>query len=212
MRKMNEDDFSGMVQFFDQMAQTEWLSTVHDQLKKWTGSWNGKSVCDVGCGPGRILMRGIGEARELTGVDLSPEMIKAAKQNLGDRATLLTGDAYALPFSDDSFDLTLSTCVMFLLPEPEKGISEMIRVTKPSGKVAMLNPARKMCVEEAERYADSHDMQGFEKETLLKWSNVSTRRHRYEPNQLSSFLKDFGLNSIEHHEVLDGLALVTVGK
>lgn len=211
MRKMSEDDFNGMVPFFDQMAQTNWLSYVHDALKGWSGPWQGKSICDVGCGTGRILMRGIGEAGKLTGVDLSPEMIKMAKQNLGNNATLLVGDAYELPFDADTFDLTLSTCVMFLLPEPEKGIAEMIRITKPGGKVTMLNPALKMSIEEAEKYADSYDIEGFERETLMKWSNISTRRHRYEPDQLSALLKEHGVRSIEHHEVLDGLALVTVG-
>ncbi|HET7579634.1 MAG TPA: methyltransferase domain-containing protein [Bacillales bacterium] len=208
---MSEADFKDLVSFFDAMAQTRWLSGVHDQLKDWTGSWSGKSVLDVGCGPGRILMRGVGEAEKLTGVDLSPEMIEMAKQNLGDNAALLTGDAYDLPFDDNTFDICLSTCVMFLLPEPEKGIAEMVRVTNAGGTIAMLNPAVKMDEAHAEEYCDQHGISGFEKETLLKWSHVSTLRHRYTSEQLSSILKNHGLQNLEHHEVLDGLALVTVG-
>ncbi|HET7578840.1 MAG TPA: class I SAM-dependent methyltransferase [Bacillales bacterium] len=209
---MSEKDFNNMADFFDKMAQTRWLSEVHDQLKNWTGTWNGKSVLDVGCGPGRILKRGIGETGQLTGIDLSSEMIKKAEQNLKGNAELLLGDAYELPFADSSFDISLSTCVMFLLPEPEKGISEMARVTKRDGIMAMLNPAEKMDPEHAGEYAEKNGMTGFEKETLLKWSDVSTLRHRYTGEQLSSILKKHGIHQTEHHEVLDGLALVTVGR
>ncbi|HEU5140425.1 MAG TPA: class I SAM-dependent methyltransferase [Bacillales bacterium] len=208
---MSEKDFDGMADFFDKMAQTRWLSEVHDQLKNWTGTWSGQSVLDVGCGPGRILKRGIGEAAQLTGVDLSPEMIKKAEQNLDSHAELLLGDAYDLPFGNNSFDISLSTCVMFLLPEPEKGISEMARVTKGVGTIAMLNPSQQMDPQHAERYADKNEMTGFEKETLLKWSDVSTLRHRYTGEQLSFILKKHGVRKTEHHEVLDGLAIVTIG-
>lgn len=211
MRKMSEADFNDMVSFFDQMAQTDWLSKVHDQLKGHTSPWKGKSVLDVGCGTGRILFRGMDEAESLNGVDLSPEMIKAAKQLLGKKANLSVADAYELPFDADQFDISLSTCVMFLLPEPEKGISEMVRVTKPVGTIAMLNPSQKMGLESAEVYAEQHEMDGFEKETLMKWSNISTRRHRYDPDEFSSLLAEFGVRRVEHHEVLDGLALVTIG-
>ncbi|HET7616368.1 MAG TPA: class I SAM-dependent methyltransferase, partial [Bacillales bacterium] len=183
---------------------------VHDHLKEQTGSWHGKSVLDVGCGPGRILMRGLGEAAALTGVDLSPEMIKAARRNLGGAASLVTGDAYDLPFAENTFDIALSTCVLFLLPEPEKGISEMIRVTNDGGVVAMLNPSRQMDPEHAEQYCSKHGIEGFERETLVKWSNVSTRRHRYGSDQLTGILTESGAEMVTHEEVLDGLAIITV--
>lgn len=211
MRKMSETDFNDLVAFFDQMAQTKWLSGIHDTLKRHTGTWCGKSILDVGCGTGRILQRGMNEARSLTGIDLSPEMIKAARSLLGDQADLFVGDACELPFEAVSFDLSLSTCVMFLLPEPEKGIAEMARVTKSGGMIAMLNPSQDMGIETAESYAERYQMNGFEKEALMKWSNVSTRRHRYEPDALSSILSKHGFGDMEHYKVLDGLALVTVG-
>ncbi|HET7627060.1 MAG TPA: class I SAM-dependent methyltransferase, partial [Bacillales bacterium] len=78
--------------------------------------------------------------------------------------------------------------------------------------VGMLNPSRKMDVENAEAYSERHEMDGFERETLLKWSNVSTRRHRYDSEQLTTVLEEAGASEIEHHEVLDGLAIVTVAK
>ncbi|HET7522079.1 MAG TPA: methyltransferase domain-containing protein [Bacillales bacterium] len=208
---MSEADFNDMVAFFDKMAQTAWLSGVHDRLKRWSGDWKGQSILDVGCGTGRLLLRGADEAERLVGVDLSSEMIKTARHNLGNNAELFVGDAYELPLDDDTFDISVSTCVMFLLPEPEKGVSEMARVTKAGGTLAMLNPGERMERENVEAYCRNHGVEGFEKEAFLKWSDVSKRRHRYTAEQLSTMLHDHGIKTVEHHEVLDGLALVTVG-
>ncbi len=215
MRKMQGEEFDSLVSFFDDMARTKWLGAVHDELKQASGSWEEKSVLDVGCGTGRLLLRGVEEASMLTGVDLSSEMIKASKQNFfflnrSNKSHFSEGDACKLAFEDDSFDLSLSTCVMFLLPEPEAGMKEMIRVTKKGGKVVMLNPSLQMDQMAAFSYAKKHNMSGFEQTSLLKWSNVSTKRHRYSPDQLSEKLKGLGAKETKHVEVLDGLAIITV--
>ena len=46
------------------------------------------------------------------------------------------GDACALPFADGEFDYTLSMLVVQFIPQPEKAISELRRVTRPGGTVA----------------------------------------------------------------------------
>lgn len=217
MRKMNGEEFDELVSFFDGMARTSWLGHVHDTLKEKTGSWKDKTVLDVGCGTGRLLLRGADEAAKLTGVDLSSEMIKASTQNFffhnrSEKGEFLIADACDLPFENEKFDLALSTCVMFLLPEPEAGISEMIRVLKNSGTLGMLNPSRKMNQMEAFQYCKEHGISGFEQTAMLKWANVSTRRHRYTSDQLTYLLEESGLKEVQHDEVLDGLAIITSAK
>lgn len=217
MRKMQGEEFDSLVSFFDDMARTKWLGAVHDELKQASGSWEEKSILDVGCGTGRLLLRGVEEARMLTGVDLSSEMVKASKQNFfflnrSNKSHFSEGDACNLTFEDDTFDLSLSTCVMFLLPEPEAGMKEMLRVTKEGGRMVMLNPSLQMDQMAAFEYAKKHGMSGFEQTSLLKWSNVSTRRHRYTPEQLSEKLKGLGAKETKHVEVLDGLAIITVAE
>jgi SAM-dependent methyltransferase len=51
-------------------------------------------------------------------------------------AEFLRGDAMALPFPADRFDVAVMALVVFFLPDPAKGISEMRRVTGPGGTVA----------------------------------------------------------------------------
>ena len=213
MRKMTGEEFDQLVDFFDGMVLTRWLSNVHTELKKLTGKWTGLSVLDVGCGTGRLLLRGIDEAEHVTGVDISREMIQSCIDNTkgySKKASFFVCDACELPFNDHSFDLSLSTCVLFLLPEPELGIKEMFRVTKTGGKIVMLNPAMKMNNEEAHAFSDKYQLTNFEKKTLLQWAKVSTRRHRYDEKQLTLLLQNYGAKSIQHEKVLDGLALITI--
>jgi ubiquinone/menaquinone biosynthesis C-methylase UbiE len=210
---MSGTDFDDLVDFFDAMAQTKWLRAIHDQLKNLSGDWSNKTVLDIGCGTGRLLERGITVASELIGVDLSKEMVEKSRLLLTDgvaKSTLFVGDAYQLPLEDNQVDVALSTCVMFLLPEPQKGLIEMARVVKTGGVAAMLNPSPVMCPESAVKYAELYHMSGFERESLLAWSNVSTKRHRYSDQELNKLLTGLEMTKVQHTSVLDGLATITV--
>jgi ubiquinone/menaquinone biosynthesis C-methylase UbiE len=212
---MSGRDFDDLVDFFDAMAKTSWLSSIHDQLKDLSGSWHEKNILDIGCGTGRLLERGLGEADFLIGIDLSEEMVLKSRtllerQNTLTKSKLIVGDAYFLPIEDNFVDVALSTCVMFLLPEPEKGLIEMLRVVKQDGMMAMLNPSPQMNPETAKKYADLHEITGFERESLLMWSNVSIKRHRYSNADLDQLLMKLKVKKIDHTSVLDGLATITV--
>jgi ubiquinone/menaquinone biosynthesis C-methylase UbiE len=217
LRKMSGEEFDQLVSFFDSMARTSWLSSIHERLIEQSGSWKDAQVLDIGCGTGRLLLKGVEDAQQLTGVDLSSEMIKASQQNFflhnrADKSTFLIADAYDLPFEDGHFDVTLSTCVMFLLPEPEVGLKEMVRVTEAGGTVSMLNPSKKMNQMAAFEYSKANNITGFEQTALLKWSNVSTRKHRYSEEDMTNLLTELGAKDVENTEVLDGLAMITSAK
>ncbi len=215
MRKMPGHEFDELVAFFDQMAQTEWLSEIHWQLIDRSGDWAERDVIDIGCGTGRLLLKNGAAAGSITGIDLSENMIQAANLNaeragMAGKSHFSVGDAYRLPFTTAMFDVALSTCVMFLLPEPEKGIEEMLRVLKPGGRIAMLNPSEKMSPEAIQSVINDRKLTGFEKETLEKWSNVSTKRHRYSQEQLDDMFAYLGATSISHTPVLAGHAYISI--
>ncbi|QOY34406.1 class I SAM-dependent methyltransferase [Anaerobacillus isosaccharinicus] len=217
MKKMEGEDFDQLVRFFDGMATTNWLSSVHKQLKEATGIWKEKKVLDVGCGTGRFLLRGVKEASHVVGIDLSSEMIKACKQTftsheVDEKATFVVGDAYKLPFEDDEFDIAVSTCVLFLLPEPMIAMEEMIRVIKEDGMIAMLNPSLKMNQEEALRYCNDHGLTDFEQKTLLQWSTISTSRHTFSTDQLIDYFTESGAEKVTNIKVLNDLAIITIAK
>jgi ubiquinone/menaquinone biosynthesis C-methylase UbiE len=92
----------------------------------------GKDVLEVGCGTGLVLSRITEFAKSAKGVDLSPGMLEKAKERGLDA---VEGSATDLPFEDNTFDVTCSFKVLAHIPEIDRALSEMARVTKPGGYV-----------------------------------------------------------------------------
>lgn len=92
----------------------------------------GREVLEVGCGTGLVLSRIARFAKHAKGLDLSPGMLEKARAR-GLDVTL--GSATELPFPDCSFDVTCSFKVLAHVPDLEKALSEMARVTRPGGMV-----------------------------------------------------------------------------
>lgn len=101
---------------------------------------DGGTVLDVGTGPGVLLVE-IGRRRpdlRLTGIDLSPDMVEAATRNLrplGERASARTADVTDLPFSDDSFDVVVSSFSLHHWDAPEAAVPELARVLRSGGRL-----------------------------------------------------------------------------
>jgi ubiquinone/menaquinone biosynthesis C-methylase UbiE len=102
----------------------------------------GASVLDVGTGPGVLLVE-LAELRpdlRLTGLDLSADMIAAARRKLvryGDRASAVTGDVADLPFEEASFDLIVSSVSLHHWSQPGDAAAELARVLRPGGVVCV---------------------------------------------------------------------------
>jgi SAM-dependent methyltransferase len=101
----------------------------------------GDQVIDVGCGTGnytRHLAQAAGEGLTV-GLDASETMVAAAAER-SDRANLayLRGDACALPFEDETFDVACSVGVIHMVEEPMVALGEMVRVLAPGGRLVIL--------------------------------------------------------------------------
>lgn len=92
----------------------------------------GKDVLECGCGTGLILERIAGFAKSAKGIDLSPGMLSLAKSRGLD---VCEGSVTALPFNDESFDVTCSFKVLAHVPDIGKALQEMARVTRRGGVV-----------------------------------------------------------------------------
>jgi ubiquinone/menaquinone biosynthesis C-methylase UbiE len=105
----------------------------------------GETVLDVGCGPGsldRWLARYTEGANTITSVDINGYFLReaaaiAAAEGLDDIITFGPGNAEALPFPDNSFDVVMSHTVMEEC-DADLMLGEMIRVAKPGGRVAVM--------------------------------------------------------------------------
>jgi ubiquinone/menaquinone biosynthesis C-methylase UbiE len=116
-----------------------WSRQVGAQFLDWLDLPKGLQCLDVGCGNGaftEVLAAQVAPS-ELTGVDPSTEQIAFAKIRDGARrAQFHVGDAQALPFPNESFDVAIMALVISFVPDPAKAVSEMARVARPGGWVA----------------------------------------------------------------------------
>jgi SAM-dependent methyltransferase len=98
---------------------------------------SGQRALDVGCGPGALtaaLVERLG-GPSVAAVDPSESFVSAVRERLPG-LDVRTASAEELPFPDETFDLALAQLVVQFMTDPEAGVREMARVTRPGGVVA----------------------------------------------------------------------------
>lgn len=124
---------------FSQDKQAE-LKSVH--AERWLAEINqiitikpGMKILDIGTGAGFLAILCQQQGAQVTGIDLSPEMIQSAKQNalrFNMNVNFQVMDAEHLHFDDACFDLVISRNVTWLLPDTKAAYQEWLRVLKPN--------------------------------------------------------------------------------
>jgi len=106
----------------------------------------GDAVLDVGCGAGEVcveLASRVGPQGRVAGVDLSEAMVETARTaatRSGHAIELQVASVFELPFGDGAFDAVRAERVFQHLDDPEAGLREMLRVTRPGGRVMVIDP------------------------------------------------------------------------
>ena len=116
-----------------------WSRLLAPAYITFAGVKNGDRVLDVGTGTGSLAaaVEASMPASEIVGVDPSEGFIVYAQKNAkSPRSHFEVGDAQALKFKDASFDSTLALLVMNFVPDHNKAIAEMRRVTRAQGIVS----------------------------------------------------------------------------
>jgi phosphatidylethanolamine/phosphatidyl-N-methylethanolamine N-methyltransferase len=102
----------------------------------------GEQVLEVGVGTGLCLPMYPGHC-SVTAIDLSEAMLEKAAQRVKEEelknVTLQRMDAGEMTFPDSSFDLVIAAYVVTAVPDYRKLMSEMIRVSRPGGRLVLLN-------------------------------------------------------------------------
>jgi ubiquinone/menaquinone biosynthesis C-methylase UbiE len=101
------------------------------------------TILDVGCGTGTLLsmIRERQKTIQLSGIDLSEEMIRAARAKLQENADLRISDSEDIPFKNASFDLVTCTFSFHHYPNPRAVLLEFRRVLSPGGRLILADPS-----------------------------------------------------------------------
>jgi len=124
----------GQIAKFSETAGEEFVSRI--------GIAPGAKVLDIACGTGNTAIPAAKIGAAVTGVDIASNLLEQARKRADDhkvKARFEEGDAEDLPYPDHSFDVILTMFGAMFAPRPEKVASEMIRVCKPGGTIAMAN-------------------------------------------------------------------------
>ena len=110
-------------------------------LEHMVAGWprRGASLLEVGCGTGFFLESLWQMGFEITGLDLSPGMVKAARSRLGNKAEISVGNGECLPFLHNEFDYTVLWTVLEFCDDPGAMLREAARVSKHGILVGFLN-------------------------------------------------------------------------
>ena len=119
------------------------IRAVADHVVRAAGIHAGERVLDIACGTGNTALMARARGAQVTGVDLTPELLAVARRRAAENERLYggidwkEGDAENLPCADASFDVVVSSCGLMFAPDQKKVAQEVARVTRPGGRIAI---------------------------------------------------------------------------
>ena len=134
-------------------------------------------VLDVACGPGVCLEYFVTEyGVQGSGVDYDATMVEVAEErareaSLSERMHFQHGSLDALPYRDEIFDVVVGELGLTAQADPSSAVGELVRVTKPGGRVVLVQLVWKAPVEEARR-AILSDHLGAHPLMLVEWKRI----------------------------------------
>jgi len=103
---------------------------------------SGERVLDVATGTGNAALAAARRFADVVGIDYVPDLLGLAQARAkaeGLEVEFRYGDAEAIDFADDSFDVVLSACGAMFAPDHQRTADELLRVCRPGGRIGMVN-------------------------------------------------------------------------
>lgn len=192
-----------------------------------TGDLGHAPILDLCTGTGDLALAYDKAARgklKITAADFCPEMLalgekKGAKQKRNDRIEWVEADANQLQFADETYQLVTAAFGLRNVQDTDAGLREMLRVTKPGGKVAILEFT-------TPRWQPFKAFYGWYFRNVLPRIGQAVMRNNsaayeylpesvgafYEYEQLTERMTAAGLKNVRYHPLTFGIATLYVGE
>jgi ubiquinone/menaquinone biosynthesis C-methylase UbiE len=194
-------------------------SALRAEFADWLAPSAGLRVLDVGCGPGHLARLLARRGCRVTGVDRGWRLLRLARRWAArDPETAALPVAFHratgenLPFPDNTFDLTLATTVIYFVDQPHAVLREIVRVTRPGGTVATLDPHASMNRRSIRDYCERRQLDRRDTRKLIAWAIASERCLRFQEHELRAMLVGAGLDSLELERRMAGLVWFARGR
>ncbi len=212
--------YDNLFSAYDEKTYQESVELFAMRQQKWGVSpewFKGKTALDVGCGQGRfvVAMGRLGVAKAI-GVDINEQGLAAGRNRQWAKELsnieLMGSSAGDLPFLDNYFDFVICSGVLLLMPDPKKGFAELVRVTKPGGRIFLSmygSGGLKWFVNDIFRYTICKILPFRAMEFIFKMVGVPPNKrynildnlytpytHRYSEQEIRSWFEKAGFENI----------------
>ena len=171
----------------------------------------GGDVLEVAPGPGFVAIEmAKGGAYRVTGLDVSRTMVELAHRNAaeaGVQADFRQGNASAMPFADESFDLLACSAAFKNFSQPHTALEEMHRVLRPGGTALVLDLRKDVPMSEIRKYFSSIGLSTINRWLTLAAFRFMLLKRAYTQRQLERMLADIPFRSKEIRLVDIGVEL-----
>src|SRR5712692_4559350 len=168
------------------------VQSSQDFYSRWLHeNATGKRVLDFGCGAGAATTEMAVYARQVTGIDISPEAIKLARERadaagLASKMTFTLMDGEALEFADASFDVVTVTGVLHHV-DLDAALTQIRRVLTPDGKAIFLEALANNPFIHAYRKRTPHLRTAWETDHILRYEDVAKMRKYFKKVNVRTF-------------------------
>jgi len=139
-------------------------------------------VLDVACGTGNLAIPAAKGGAQVTGIDIAPNLLDQARTRASRDGLAIgfeIGDAENLPFEEGSFDLVVSMFGAMFAPRPELVATELVRVCRPGGQIAMANWTPAGFIGQLFAVTGRHVPPPLNVPSALLWGEPATVRDRF---------------------------------
>ena len=194
-------------------GQARWDASAR-RFARWLPATGRPRVLDLGAGPANsslAILAARPHARVVT-LDRAPAMVRLARAAMAGHAglTVVLGDAAALPFPAETFDLATGHSFLYLVPQRERVLAEARRVLRGGGHVAFLEPAAGRVT--AGAWARLARGGGRFLLSMVGWRLFSGLHGRWTADSLRATLEAAGFDDVAAEPSFEGLGLLAAAR